>query len=231
MSFNNTTIQAILFDHDGTLVDSEIEHFRMWVDILAAYGVSLTLESYKNDYAGLPTETNAHNLVAQFDMAVTPAILMQQKNTVTREFLSASAFPLMPGARETIAYFYRRGFKLAMVTGAGSDAVNASLEAHDLTQYFDAIVSKDDVSQSKPAPECYLLALQHLGLEHSQAIALEDTEHGVQSATGAGIICLAIPNDMSKQHDFSAAHEVCISLNNARDWIDQRSDIDDKKHH
>lgn len=210
---------AILFDHDGTLVDSEPEHHQMWIQILNEFGVSLSQEEYKKNYAGMPSDTNARNLVAQFKLEITPIELYEKKNSVTRDYLSHGAFPLMSGAQTALDYLFDRGFQLAVVTGAGREGIDSTVRGHALEKYFSTIVCKDDVVQSKPAPDCYLLALKLLGLTASQAIAIEDTEHGVTSATLAGISCLAIPNEMSTEHDFSEATQVFTNLDSARQWI------------
>ncbi len=213
------TAQAILFDHDGTLVDSEPEHHKMWIDILHEFGVSLSHEEYKKSYAGMPSDTNARNLVARFQLDIDAIDLYEKKNSVTRDYLSRGAFPLMPGVQTALDYLHDSGFKLGVVTGAGREGIDSTIRGHAMQKYFSTIVCKDDVVHSKPSPDCYLLALENLGLSASQAIAIEDTEHGVASATQAGIRCLAIPNEMSTEHDFSAATKLFSDLDSARQWI------------
>ena len=213
------TIQAILFDHDGTLVDSEPEHHKHWAEVLIHFNVVLELQFYKEHYAGLPCEATAINMASHFNLSIDPLLLAERKNSKTREYLSQAAFPLMPGTIETLDYFYDAGLTLAVVTGANREGINATLKFHQLDKYFSTIVSKDDVKTSKPAPDCYQLALQNLGLDVHQAIALEDTEHGVISAVAAELICLAIPNEMSLSHDFDAANVTVDSLLAAKSWI------------
>lgn len=213
------TVQAILFDHDGTLVDSEPEHHQMWISILQEFGVSLSHEEYKRHYAGMPSDANARTLVARFQLDISASGLFEKKNNVTRNYLSHGAFPLMPGAQTSLDFLHENGFQLAVVTGAGREGIDSTIRGHALEKYFSTIVCKDDVVHSKPSPDCYLLALKQLGLSASQAISIEDTEHGVASATQAGIRCLAVPNEMSEEHDFSAASEIFVDLDSARQWI------------
>jgi HAD superfamily hydrolase (TIGR01509 family) len=213
------TIQAILFDHDGTLVDSEPEHHKHWAEVVSHFDVALEQQFYKENYAGLPCEATAVNMVLHFNLTIDPLLLAERKNSKTREYLSQAAFPLMPGAIETLDYFYDAGLKLAVVTGASREGINATLKFYQLDKYFSTIVSKDDVKTSKPAPDCYQLALKNLGLDVHQAIALEDTEHGVISAVAAELICLAIPNEMSLSHDFGAANETVGDMLAAKSWI------------
>jgi len=216
------TIKAILFDHDGTLVDSEIAHFQMWVEVLKEYGVSLSQQQYKSHYAGIPTPANAVDMVQRFALPVSPESLIAEKNFATQALLSREAFPLMPGAQESIAFFQSCGIQLAVVTGAGREGVDVSIRGHALQGCFSTVVSGDDVAHSKPAADCYLLAMQRLGFSAEQCIAIEDTQNGVIAASSAGITCLAVPNAMSEQHDFSRAAEVFHNLEEATHWIENR---------
>ncbi len=212
-------IKAIFFDHDGTLVDSEPIHYQLWRDVLAARGVALSEALYRDCYAGIPTIDNAVDLVARFAIDATPASLAEAKNVATRRYLEQRAFPLMPGVRAALTQFQRAGLRQAVVTGAGLDGVQSTLRQHALGDYFATVVSGDDVANSKPAPDCYLLAVRRLGLSPSECVAIEDTEHGVNSAAAAGVRCLAVPNDLSRQHDFGQATAVLSDLSAAAAWL------------
>jgi len=213
------TIKAILFDHDGTLVDSEPTHCRLWQEVLRTHGAVLTEQHYKDYYAGMPTAANAADLAERFAIEDSAATLAEAKYAITRRFLARNAFPLMPGVREVLPLFQANGLRLAIVTGAGRNGVEATLRAHSLHGIFETIVTSDDVRYSKPSPECYLLAVERLGLEAQDCVAIEDTEHGVAAAAAAGVACLAVPNEMSKHHDFSRATAVFSDLVSAAAWV------------
>lgn len=212
-------IKAIFFDHDGTLVDSEPIHYQLWRDVVAAHGVALAEALYRDCYAGIPTADNAVDLVARFAIDATPESLADAKNQATRRFLAQHAFPLMPGVSDLVPWCHGAGLRLAIVTGAGHDGVQSTLRQHSLGDFFETVVSGDDVAHSKPAPDCYLLAVRRLGLLPSECVAIEDTEHGVNAAAAAGVACLAVPNAMSRQHDFSRATAVFNDLAAAAAWL------------
>ena len=214
-------LRAILFDHDGTLVDSEPVHFRLWTRVLEAYGFHLTEGQYKTHYAGVPTRANAIDLVQRFGIKEEPSRLAEAKNAATRDYLALEAFPLMKGALAAVEAFHGAGLKLAVVTGASSNGVYTTLKANDLETYFSSVVSGDDVSLSKPAPDCYLLAIERLGLSAAECIAIEDTEHGLEAAYSAGIRCLALPTPMSTHHDFRRATAVLSGLPEAVAYVQQ----------
>jgi HAD superfamily hydrolase (TIGR01509 family) len=205
-------LRAVFFDHDGTLVDSEPIHFALWNTILEKYRVRLTEEHYRAHLAGMPVRANAESIVARYGLAVDPLALMAEKNAVTLGYLSHNAFPLMPGARDAIGAFLALGLKLAVVTATGADRIRATLRAHALKPFFSLAVSSDDVANSKPAPDCYLFALDRLGLRAGECIAIEDTGHGLRAASRAGVECVAVPTEMSRHHDFSRAAKVADDL-------------------
>ncbi|HCX81724.1 MAG: hypothetical protein A3E00_16135 [Curvibacter sp. RIFCSPHIGHO2_12_FULL_63_18] len=210
---------TVLFDHDGTLVESEGQHFALWNQVLAPYGFALTLAQYKDFYAGVPTDANAADLVERFGVRESPEVLARLKNESAQAYLQTHAFPLMPGVRASIAQLQAARLRLGVVTGARAYAIDATLRSHELAAAFETVVSADDVVHSKPAPDCYLLALQRMGVAAHQAVAFEDTEHGVAAAIAAGLACVAIPTEMSAGHDFSAATVILPSMQDAVRWV------------
>lgn len=215
------SLRAILFDHDGTLVDSEPVHFQMWATVLMRYGITLSEQQYIAHYAGVPTRANAIDLVRRFELDEDPATLAEMKNAATNDFLLKSAFPLMNGVLDAIVEFRRAGLKLAVVTGANANGVYATLRANDLQTHFTTIVSGDDVRVSKPAPDCYFLAFEKLELRAADCLAIEDTQHGLQAANAAGIRCLALPTHMSRHHNFDCATAILDGMPQAITYVQQ----------
>ena len=216
------TLKAVLFDLDGTLVSSEDIHYQLWVDILNGYGVSFSEQEYKKHYAGMPSAANAVDMIDRYALNADPEALLMAKVKATHAYLAHQAYPLMPHVCDTIAFFEARGLILAIVTGADRVSAISNVQAHGLHQAFSTIVSGDDVVHNKPAPDCYLLAMDRLGLQAEECVAIEGSEHGVMAAHQAGVMCLAIPNAMSMSHDFSRATVVLDSLQGAQDWVSQR---------
>ncbi|WP_193164653.1 HAD family hydrolase [Microbulbifer hainanensis] len=216
------SIKVILFDHDGTLVDSEPTHFRIWQGVLAPYGAELSEAVYREHHAGLPALANAEDMIARFSLAVEPTLLARQKAAATREFLSQSAFPLMPGVLQVVRHFHTLGLRQAIVTGSGHAVVTATARTHGLEPMLATTVSSDDVERNKPHPDGYLLAMQRLGVSAEECVAVEDTEHGLAAAVGAGITCLAVPNDMSQHQDFSRAADRFGGLADIVEWVEAR---------
>lgn len=212
-------IQAVLFDHDGTLVDSEARHCSLWQALLTRYGVALSVTEYAAAYAGMPTARTAELLVQRYALPIAPAALAAEKFARQFEYLRQHAYPLMPGAAAVLDELRGRGLRLAVVTGAPRASVTASLQAHALAAYFEVIVSGDEVAHNKPAPDGYQLALQRLQLPAADAVAVEDSAQGLAAAIGAGLRCLAVPHALSAAQDFSAASAILPGLDAVAVWL------------
>ncbi len=219
-------LKALLMDHDGTLVDSEHAHYRMWVDILAPFGLDLPLEDYVQHHAGRSTTSNAVRL-REDNPSLTMSIedLIAAKDRAVETFLINEAFPLMPGGRAIIDDFVNRGAKAAVVTGADGAGVHVSVRWHGLEELMSTIVSGDQVENGKPAPDCYLLAAERLGVDPAECVAVEDTEAGISSAASAGVVCIAVPSAMSRTHDFGRSDAIVDNLTEAREWISSSFEI------
>ena len=108
---------TLLFDHDGTLIDSESVHFDLWKDILLKYDVELSEDFYCEVMAGIPVKQNAVDLVEHFNVDVAPQVLAEQKHKSISDYLDKQAFPLMPFAKEAIKQCANKGYTIGIVTG------------------------------------------------------------------------------------------------------------------
>jgi HAD superfamily hydrolase (TIGR01509 family) len=210
--FVKPVFKAVFFDHDGTLVDSEIVHMAIWQEVLARYGAILSNEFYADQCAGMPTSQTAVIFVEKFRLAIAPDELIKTKREAEAIRLTKSPYPLMPFAREIVRLFTAQKKILAVVTGAPMPAAQYSLNAHGLHTDIPRIFSGQDTLRNKPAPDCYLQAMEQLGLKPQDCIAFEDTEHGVRAAADANIACFAIPHTLSKGQDFTRATAVFSSF-------------------
>ncbi|QJR80373.1 HAD family phosphatase [Alteromonas pelagimontana] len=212
----NVNTKAVLFDHDGTLIDSESTHFDLWSQVLKEYDLALSEDYYSDALAGIPVNQNAVDIVEHFNLNVPPARLAEAKHELTRQYLEKQAFPLMPNAKDAIMRCHNAGYKLAIVTGGSRISVERTLSTHGFDKMVTVTVAVEDVENSKPAPDCYIKAMQELGIAAENCVAVEDTAHGMQSAVEAGIKCVVIPTPHSKHHDFSMATAKYTSL---KEWL------------
>lgn len=213
----HTPIHAVIFDHDGTLVDSEPVHLFYWREVLKPHRAELSAEDYSLNLSGMPSSYSAAWLANKFNLDIAPDALLSEKQKLLREFLTIEPFPLMPEVEPLLRYLNRVGVPLAVATGASRDEVASSLEKHRLESYFTAVVSKDDVVRNKPSPDVYQLAAQKLGINTEFCIAVEDSDNGEQAARAAGIRCLRFQHRGSVQ---DRGHFTCYTT--LQRWFEGR---------
>ncbi|MBT3135597.1 HAD family phosphatase [Alteromonas sp. ALT199] len=209
-------MKAIFFDHDGTLIDSEITHFELWKAMLADMGKALTFDYYHTRMAGISVMNNASDIIRDFSLALTPQELFKKRRALTLQFLQRQAFPLMHGAKEALFFCKSHNLRVAIVTGGARLAVEKTVSFYGFGDIVECIVSSDDVVKGKPSPDCYLAALSQMQLASHEVMAVEDTEFGLQAAVSAGIKTVAIPTPLSVNHDFSKAAGV---YENLESWV------------
>ena len=111
------------------------------------------------------------------------------------------------------------------VSGSAAAAVTTTVTLHRLDDVVSTVVSGHDVRENKPAPDCYQLAMQRLGVEPAHCIAVEDTQSGLAAAVAANIPCLAVSSPMTKDHDLRLATAVLEDLAGVREWISSHFDL------
>ena len=186
------SVQAIIFDHDGTLVDSEPVHLKCWQSVLAPFQKTLSALEYSESLSGIPSIDSATWLMRKFNLDTTANALLTEKQSRLNQYLALQACPLMEDVKEVLQYLKQRNIPLGVASGAGSREVQRSLSYHDLEQYFICSTTKDDVQNNKPSPDVYLLAAEKMGFSPRACLAIEDSDSGQRSALAAGMQCLRL---------------------------------------
>lgn len=210
-------IRGVIFDLDGVLVDTEYYQWQGWVEVLKPYGVSLSKEEYF-DYAGKRGDIIESELMIKYGIKVEKGELLRKKENLLINWFESKELKLMPFAREALELLEKnKKYKLAVASGGPEKEVILKLKKTNLYSFFQVIASGSEVKNGKPYPDIYLLALEKLELKADECVALEDTQYGLEAATGAGLTCLAIPNEYSVKQNFSKAYR---KLNDLRDAVE-----------
>lgn len=204
-------IQGLIFDFDGLILETEVPIYQSWKELYKDYGQELDPVEW-GQVVGLaedafdPLAQLEERLERKLDQAV---ILPRRQQRELELILAESA---LPGVTELLAEAKRRGLKLAVASSSTCAWVTGHLERLGLLHYFDAIRARDDVENPKPAPDLFLAALQALGLQANQAVIFEDSLNGIIAAKQAGVFVIAVPNEITRLLDLSAADRIVASL-------------------
>ncbi|WP_293787245.1 HAD family phosphatase [uncultured Pedobacter sp.] len=215
-------IKALLFDLDGTLIDSEKFHFDCWNTFLKPHNVHIEFKDWLSNYAGIPLPKNAKTIVDRYKLDEDLASFIERREKITFDGFRTTDIALMPHALEFVQFAYEKGLTLAVVTASPKIDVEAVFERNGLAKYFSLFITRTDVSKSKPDPESYNLCVERLGLAKEECIVFEDTLNGVKSALAAGITCYAIQNNVRAHQKLKIADELFLSFANAKTYMLQK---------
>lgn len=214
-------MKAIIFDCDGTLVDSELVHYSAWAHALQKQGFGLAQEEY-SAHVG----TSIDNTSLAFAKKIGKNCIEELKNDKS-SFFRAQLQKGIPPIHDTLQFLHKLieaqkqfQYKLAVASGASKVDIMAYLRHLQIEEAFEVILSgKDDLHHyndpegvNKPKPYIYLEAAKLLGVHPSDCVAIEDSYTGVMASARAGCVTVAIPHAFSLNHDFSASHLQLPSL-------------------
>lgn len=214
-----TRPRAALFDYDGTLFDTDNAHWHCWDAALREFGGVCPHDTYYHDCAGKLTLAIAAYLIESQGLHATPSEVAAAKEFRLRAWMRDTPLMWMADAEESFHRFRTAGLALAVVTSSPRDIVTAGLQQHGLLDSLTAIITREDVTRSKPAPDCYRLGVERVGIPTDACVAFEDTSTGVNAAAAAGLRCIAVRPPHAGPQDFSAADRVFTTLRAPTDWL------------
>jgi HAD superfamily hydrolase (TIGR01509 family) len=201
-------LRAILWDNDGTLVDTEPLYFQATRELLATLGVEVTPEQYER--IGLAEGRSIFDLAAQRGVGRDLIEARRQQRNVRYMDLISGGVPIRPGVRDCLQTLHRR-VTMGVVTSSQRDHFERMHETSGLLPFFDFILTREDFRNTKPDPEPYLVAARRFDLDPASCLVIEDTRRGVLSAKAAGMECWAIPSSFAPADGFPEADRVCVN--------------------
>ena len=205
-------IRALLFDFDGLILDTETASRAGWEWLYRRHGFELPAEQWETVVGtiGAPWDPMRH-----LEELVGEPLPRDELNEsrYAHELSLIEAEDLRPGIADYLAEAKRRSLKRAIVSSSSRDWVDMHLERLEEAVGWDAICTADrDPARAKPAPTLYLEALDLLGVSAPEAVAFEDSPHGVTAARAAGIYCIAVPNEVTRDMGLGHADLLLHSL-------------------
>ena len=203
-------IEAVIFDLDGLMIESEQFNFDVIRRLLEKYGKQVD-EAWFEPTIGMDNLETAEFLIRETGLHLTPEAFIQEKHKLMIGVLPEVTKP-NPGLMDVLGDLVDAQLKLGVASNSFKVYVRTALETLGVYGSFGCVLSADDVEHTKPAPDIYLLAAERLGVQPEKCLALEDSPLGMQAALAAGMACVAIPNPHLKGEDFGDATFLFPSL-------------------
>lgn len=212
-------IQAILFDLDGLMVDSEPHSIAAWQAVLAKRGATFDQAMIDRTF-GLRVDETSQLLKDTYHLRDSSADLAREKIEYQITHLNGNVKP-MPGLIELLDLIDQRHLKKAVASSSQRRYVDAVLRSIGLHDRFSVVIGGNEVSGGKPAPDVFLAAARALQVDPQNCLVLEDSPAGVQAAKSANMTCIAVPNDQTRSLDLSPADHILPSLKNVADSLER----------
>jgi HAD superfamily hydrolase (TIGR01509 family) len=189
-----SAVRAVLWDMDGTLIDSEEFHWISWRNTMANEGIAITREQFLASFG----QRNDSIIPGWLGSAATPERvdkISNAKEDLYRQLVRAEGMKPLPGVASWLHRLHEQGWLQAIASAAPRANIEIVLEALSASHFFQGMVSADDVHKGKPDPEVYLIAASRVRASPDKCIVVEDAVAGVEGARRAGMRSIGVSHD------------------------------------
>ena len=208
----NAPVRGVIFDMDGTLLDTEKLYLRFWLEAANRMGYPMKEEhalAIRATAASVAEPMLKRLVCPEFDYHGVRAL----RRRIMEEYVDIHGIDPKPGMIETLRAIRERGLRIGLATATPEPRARKYLRMVGAEQYFDAVTCADMVEHGKPAPDIYLLACARTGVRPSDALAVEDAPSGIRSAHAAGMRAVLIPDrDVPGEEITALCHAVMPDL-------------------
>ncbi len=203
-------MKAVIFDFDGLVVDTETPAFSAWSEIYQEFGAELLLADWVqcvgSGYGRFDPVKNLEKVTGQ---NLNGNELIAKKERIKGEICLTQ--PLLPGIQNLIHEARSLNIPVAVVSSSARAWIDLHSDRTGILPFVSVICTREDVKNIKPAPDLYILAAQRLNVSPMDCIVFEDSQNGIFAARAAGMRAIAVPNQVTRESDFSGAHLVVKS--------------------
>lgn len=204
-------LEAIIFDMDGVLVDSEYTYFQSKSQILSEAGHEVE-DSYHFQFMGTTSDYMWEKMKQEFYLPLSVAEYIQQMTALRQAMIKRDGIRVIPHVQEFVKGLSQAGLKLAVASSSSLAEIKVNLAEIGLSEYFSEVVSTEEVEHSKPAPDVYLAAAERIGIMSENCLGIEDTKNGTGAVRNAGMVCVGFANPAFPKQDLAFADRVVSSF-------------------
>ena len=217
-------MEAVIFDLDGLLADTEIISLKVYQELLEDFGIPFTEETYSREYSGHREEENVQRFLDTYDLPWNFDQTLEKVYELEARIL-AKGVNLKKGAKNLLAFLQREGILIALATSSVESRARIILDSNGILSLFDHLVFAKDVKRSKPYPDIFLKACSDLNVLPENCLVLEDSEAGIEAAYRAGIPVVCIPDlKMPAQSFLNETEQVFQDLDAVRDYLESKKE-------
>ena len=217
-------MDAVIFDLDGLLADTEIISLKVYQELLKDFGIPFTEETYSREYSGHREEENVQRFLDTYDLPWNFDQTLEKVYELEARIL-VKGVNLKKGAKNLLAFLQREGIPIALATSSVESRARMILDSNGILSLFDHLVFAKDVKRSKPFPDIFLKACSDLNILPENCLVLEDSEAGIEAAYSAGIPVICIPDlKMPAQSFLNKTEQVFQDLDAVRDYLESKKE-------
>ncbi|MBB6671773.1 HAD family hydrolase [Cohnella nanjingensis] len=204
-------IKAVVFDFDGTIMDTETVAYEAFRSVFREHELELPLALWAQ---AIGTLNGPFDPYRELETGTGRPVDRKAVDAKFNDYYYGAVHhvPLLPGVIDALEEAKHLGLRVGLATSSYREWIEPHLQRHGLLKYFDAIHTADEVDKVKPDPALYKRALASFGLEGTEAVAVEDSLNGLRAAKGAGLYGIVVPNPMTASMNFAEADLVVPSL-------------------
>lgn len=207
-------IKAVIFDMDGVLIDSEPVHFESDKLTFRDYGLEVT-DSVLYNYVGTSNSEMWKRLRIEFNIPATVDEILKKQMKYKKQLFSGETLIPVEGVAELLRLLKNSGAAIGLASSSPRDFIQLIIESLRIDDFFQVIVSGEEVNKGKPEPDIFLKTAELLGAAPYECIVIEDSENGVRAAKSAGMKSIGYRNPNSGCQDLSASSYIVDSISEA----------------
>lgn len=203
-------INTLIFDMDGVIFDTESLYLKHWCSVFSKYGYEMTKENYLL-VMGRGRKVVKEKFLSIYGESLPIDDMYKEKDYELSKYIEENEVPIKEGAYELLEFLSKKGYKIALATSAEKGRAMKHLKDSKFKDYFDVIVTGEDIEKAKPNPEIFLRALEKLDVEPKNAIVIEDSIAGIKAAKNAGIFAVHAPDLKEPDEEMLKEADVIVS--------------------